>query len=249
MKISIITVCFNSEKYISSAIESVLSQTYNNIEYIIIDGGSKDKTVDIIKSYGNKIHHFVSEPDKGIYDGMNKGFKMATGDYLALINSDDFYMGNNAIELIVNQLLLDKTDSVYADLIYVNPEDVDKTVRYWKSGNFIPGSFKKGWHPPHPTFIVKKDVYNKYGYFDLSFPLAADFELMLRFLEKYKISCTYLNKPLIKMRLGGATNKNFKNILKQNIECYRAFKKNGITVSPFYTLLRSLPKIKQYFSK
>ena len=249
MKISIITVCFNSEKYISSAIESVLSQTYNNIEYIIIDGGSKDKTVDIIKSYGNKIHHIVSEPDKGIYDGMNKGFKMATGDYLALINSDDFYMGNNAIELIVNQLLLDKTDSVYADLIYVNPEDVDKTVRYWKSGNFIPGSFKKGWHPPHPTFIVKKDVYNKYGYFDLSFPLAADFELMLRFLEKYKISCTYLNKPLIKMRLGGATNKNFKNILKQNIECYRAFKKNGITVSPFYTLLRSLPKIKQYFSK
>lgn len=247
MKISIITVCYNSEKHIKTAIESVINQTYNNIEYILVDGASKDKTVDIVKSYGDKITKFVSEPDKGIYDAMNKGFQMATGDYLAVINSDDFYMSNDAIESVVNELNKKQTDSLFADLIYVEENNTDKQVRYWKSNEFVKGSFKKGWHPAHPTFFVKNEIYKKYGYFDLSFKLAADFELMLRFLEKHQISSCYLPKPIIKMRLGGATNKNFKNIYNQNIECYRAFIVNQLPVSILYPLYRLLPKLIQFF--
>lgn len=247
MKISIITVCYNSEKHIKTAIESVINQTFNNIEYIVVDGASKDKTVDIVKSYGDKITKFVSEPDKGIYDAMNKGFQMATGDYLAVINSDDFYISNDAIESVVNELNKKQTDSLFADLIYVEENNTDKQVRYWKSNEFVKGSFKKGWHPAHPTFFVKNEVYKKYGYFDLSFKLAADFELMLRFLEKHQISSCYLSKPIIKMRLGGATNKNFKNIYNQNIECYRAFKVNQLPVSILYPLYRLLPKLIQFF--
>jgi len=247
LKISIITVCYNSEKHIKTAIESVINQTYLDIEYIVVDGASKDRTVDIIKSYGDKITKMVSEPDKGIYDAMNKGFQLATGDYLALINSDDFYMSNDAIENVVNELNKKQTDSLFADLIYVEENNTDKQVRYWKSNEFVKGSFKKGWHPAHPTFFVKNEIYKKYGYFDLSFKLAADFELMLRFLEKYQISSCYLSKPIIKMRLGGATNKNFKNIYNQNIECYRAFKVNDLSVSILYPFYRLLPKIIQFF--
>ncbi len=247
MKISIITVCYNSEKHIKTAIESVVNQTYKNIEYIVVDGASKDRTVDIIKSYGDKITKMVSEPDKGIYDAMNKGFQMATGDYLAVINSDDFYISNDAIENVVNELNKKQTDSLFADLIYVEENNTDKQVRYWKSNKFVKGSFKKGWHPAHPTFFVKNEIYKKFGYFDLSFKLAADFELMLRFLEKHQISSCYLPKPIIKMRLGGATNKNLKNIYNQNIECYRAFKVNDLSVSILYPLYRLLPKLIQFF--
>jgi glycosyltransferase involved in cell wall biosynthesis len=249
MKISIITVCFNSEKYIRNAIESVLGQTYSNIEYIIIDGDSKDQTMQIVKSYGDSIQVVVSEPDKGIYDAMNKGLKLATGDYVAVLNSDDFYSDNHVIENVVNRLLLAKTDSLFADLIYVEELTPEKQVRYWKSNDFVKGTFKLGWHPAHPTFFVKNSIYEQYGYFNLSFKLAADFELMLRFLEKHQISSCYLDLPIIKMRLGGATNKNIKNIFNQNIECYKSFKINGLPVSVFYPFFRLLPKIKQFFVK
>jgi len=249
LKISIITVCYNSEKYIKYAIESVINQTYPNIEYIIVDGASKDKTVDIIKSYGNKITKFISEPDKGIYDAMNKGIKMATGDVVAILNSDDFYINNNVISSVINELESKQTDCLFADLIYVDEHDTDKQIRYWKSKPFVPNSFIKGWHPAHPTFIVKNEVYRKLGYFSLKYKLAADFELMLRFLEKHQISSCYFPQAIIKMRLGGATNKNLKNILNQNIECYNAFKENDLSVSVFYPLYRLIPKLTQYFRK
>jgi len=249
LKISIVTVCYNSEKFIRTAIESVLAQTYSNIEYIIIDGASKDDTLNIIKSYGDRIHIVVSEPDKGIYDAMNKGLKLATGDYVAVLNSDDFYTDNYVIEHVVNRLEEAKTDSLFSDLTYVDPINTDKQVRYWKGNEFVKGSFKTGWHPAHPTFFVKKSIYEQFGYFNLSIKLAADFELMLRFLEKHQISSCYLALPLIKMRLGGATNKNFKNIYNQNIECYKSFKINGLSVSVLYPFFRLLPKFKQFFTK
>lgn len=247
IKISIVTVCYNSEKHIRTAIESVINQTYDNIEYIIIDGASTDGTLDIVKSYGNKITKIISEPDNGIYDAMNKGFKTATGDYLALINSDDFYTNEKVIEHVIKKLQEKKTDCIFGDLIYVEENNPEKQVRYWKSKEFVKGSFKTGWHPAHPTFIVKKDIYEKYGYFSLDFKLAADFELMLRFLEKNQISSCYLPEPMVKMRLGGATNQSFKNIYNQNIECYRAFKVNGLKVSILYPLFRLLPKLLQFF--
>ncbi len=249
LKVSIITVCYNSEKYIEFAIQSVLNQDYKNIEYIIIDGNSKDKTLEIVKSYQNRISKIVSEKDKGIYDAMNKGIMAATGDIIGILNSDDIYLNNNVISNVVNVFNSNKTQSIFADIMYVERENTDNVIRYWKSNSYKQGAFRKGWHPAHPTFFVRKEVYDKYGIFNLEFPLAADFELMLRFLERYQISSIYLPNPLIKMRLGGATNKNIKNIINQNLECYKAFKINNIKVSPFYALYRLVPKLKQFFIK
>lgn len=249
MKISIITVCYNSEKYIRTAIESVLSQSYDNIEYILVDGGSKDNTVSIIKDYEplfNDRMRWVSEPDKGLYDAMNKGVRMATGDIIGLINSDDLFCDNHAVEKVINVFTKQRElDSVYADLFYVSQSDTDKIVRRWVTGK--QKAFKNGWHPAHPTLYIKKEVYEKFGYFNLDFKLAADFEIMLRFLEKFKISTFYLQEALVKMRLGGETNKSFKNIYNQNVECIKAFTTNGVFVNKMlYPFLRMIPKLLQY---
>lgn len=248
MKVSIITVCFNSETTIKDAIESVVKQDYKNIEHIIIDGNSKDNTLNIINSYSH-FAKIVSEPDKGIYDAMNKGIELATGDIIGTLNSDDIYNSADVISRIVKAFTNQNFDILYGDLYYVKKHNINNIVRKWSSNNFTEGSFRKGWHPPHPTFFVKKEVYNKYGGFNLDFKLAADFELMLRFLEKFKIKSQYLNIPMVKMRLGGATNKNFKNIFNQNIECYRAFKENSLKVTILYPFYRILPKFLQYFRK
>lgn len=249
MKISIITVCYNSEKYIKDAIESVLNQDFDNMEYIIIDGASTDKTLEIVKSYGSKINQFISEPDKGIYDAMNKGIALATGDVIGTLNSDDLYINNKVLTNISETFTNSGSNIVFGDLFYVEKENTNTIVRKWQTKSFVPGSFKKGWHPPHPTFFVANKIYKKYGAFNLNYKLAADFELMLRFLEKHHIKNAYIQKPLVKMRLGGATNKNFSNIFKQNIECYKAFRNNNLQVSFLYPFFRLLPKISQYFGK
>ncbi|NJO92850.1 MAG: glycosyltransferase, partial [Chloroflexia bacterium] len=171
MKISIITVCYNSEKYIRTAIDSVLQQTYEDIEYIIVDGGSVDATLSLIKPYQHKISKFISEPDNGIYDAMNKGINLATGDVIGTLNSDDLYVDEKVLSQVVEIFQNSKNDSLFADLFYVDKKNTNKIIRKWKTKEFIPGSFKKGWHPPHPTFFVKRDVYNKYGVFDLHYKL------------------------------------------------------------------------------
>lgn len=246
MKITIVTVCYNSEVTIEETIQSVALQTYPNIEYIIVDGGSKDTTLSIIKKYDLVISKWVSEPDKGLYDAMNKAISMATGDVIGLINSDDLFCDHNALQKVIDVFKKNKNlDSVYADLFYVSQHDTNKIVRRWVTGK--QRSFKYGWHPAHPTFYIKKSVYDQYGLFDLSFKLAADFEIMLRFLDKHKINTTYLPAPLVKMRLGGETNKSFKNIYYQNIECIRAFNKNNIKVAKFfYPFFRIIPKFFQF---
>jgi glycosyltransferase involved in cell wall biosynthesis len=246
MKVSIITVCFNSQDYITNTITSVLSQNYPDIEYIIVDGNSRDNTLHIIKSFGSKITKWISEPDKGLYDAMNKGIGMATGDIIAFINSDDFYLDSHVVSDVVNEFRTNQVDAVHAELFYVDQSDTDKIVRHWKTGDYTSGAFQKGWHPAHPTFFIRREVYEQFGLFDLQFKLAADFELMCRFFEKHQISSFYLHRPLIKMRLGGATSKNLKNVLRQNIECYKAFRVNNIPVSPFYIFKRIVPKLKQY---
>lgn len=248
VKISIITVCFNSEKYIQSAIESVISQTYPNIEYILIDGGSTDNTNEIISTFSDKISTHISEPDKGIYDAMNKGIKYANGDLIGILNSDDYYKGKDIIEQIAQVYQTHKTDCIYANIDYVNPAQNDKIVRKWVSGPYRVNGFKKGWHPAHPGFFAKKEIFNKFGDYDLSFEVAADFELMLRFLEKNNISSLYFPESIINMRLGGASNKNLINIIKGNKECVRAFKKNNLKAPILYPLLRLLPKVNQFFN-
>ena len=247
MKISVITVCYNSEGYIEDAVKSVICQRYKDVEYIIVDGASCDNTLSIIDKYKDHIDLLISEPDKGIYDAMNKGIEAATGDYIAFLNSDDFYTSDDALSQVAKSLKKSKTDCIFGNINYVRTEEPSMIVRKWRTGEFVDGGFQLGWHPAHPTFIVKRDVYKKYGGFDLSFSLAADFELMLRFLVHYQISHVYLDKVIIHMRLGGATSSSLSNSIKQNKECYNAFKKNNIKVSVFYPLLRILPKLKQFF--
>jgi len=249
MKISIITVVYNNEELIESAINSVTSQTYKNIEYIIVDGESKDGTCDIINKHKDVIDKFISEPDKGIYDAMNKGIVMATGDVVGILNSDDIYASSTAIESVMNIFENEKVDSVYGDLDYVSYDDINKISRRWRTGQYTPGSFLKGWHPAHPAFFVKKNIYDKYGTFDISFEVSADFELMLRFMEKNRISSYYLPEVIVKMREGGESNRSVKNILLGQKNIRRAFKKNGIDVSLFYTPKRLIKKAIQKFKK
>ncbi len=247
MKISIITVVFNAKKTIRETIHSVLSQTYANIEYIVIDGGSTDGTIEIVKNYGNKISKFVSEKDAGIYDAMNKGIALTTGDVIGFLNADDFYAGSSVIENISAAFQRYEVDSVYADLEYVEQKKIENVVRFWKSSSYKKGAFKRGWHPAHPTFFVKKDIYSRYGSFNLSYKIAADYELMLRFLERYQISSHYLPCVLVKMRTGGESNKNVLNIIKANIESYQSWKDNGLPVNLFMFMLKPISKVFQYF--
>ena len=247
MKISIVTGTYNSQEYIGDCVASITNQTYDAIDHIIIDGASSDNTVNTIKSLPNRVSKLISEQDEGIYDAMNKGLKMATGDVIGILNSDDFYNSDDVIQKVASAFENPEIDIVFGDLYYVNQKNPDKIVRKWSSGPFQNGAFKKGWHPAHPSFFVRKRVYEKYGYFDLDFELAADFELMLRFLEKHRLKSIYIPIPLVRMRLGGASNKNLGNIAKGNNECIRAFKKNSIDASVLYPIYRLLPKLKQFF--
>ena len=203
MKISIVTVAYNAASTIKDTIDSVLSQKGVELEYVIVDGGSKDETVKIVKSYGDKIHQFISEPDKGIYDGMNKGVAMATGDVIGILNSDDFYMDENVLYKMLSKFT-DQVQGVYADLVYVDQNNTDKITRTWVSKEYKKGAFRKGWMPPHPTFFVKKEVYEKFGAYSLELRSAADYEFMLRVIHKNEIVIDYLPEVIVKMRAGGA---------------------------------------------
>jgi glycosyltransferase involved in cell wall biosynthesis len=185
MKISIITVTLNSSATIAECIKSINNQTYNNIDHIIIDGNSEDRTIEIINSLSNRVCKIISEPDDGIYDAMNKGIKLADGDIVGILNSDDFYACSNTIHKVVDIFKNNGCDSLYGDLDFVSA-DSNKVIRKWKSSPFKPGSFSQGWHPPHPTFFVHKRIYERYGVFDTSFAVSADFELMLRFWKNIK---------------------------------------------------------------
>lgn len=249
-KISIITASYNSAGTIADTIKSVSSQTHTHTEHIIVDGGSTDKTREILRSHEDKISRFISDPDCGIYDAMNKGIALANGEIVGLLNADDVYADNTVLERVVEVFSDPAVDACYADLVYVDKNNLNKTIRYWRSCDYRDGLFAKGWVPPHPTFFVRRKIYEKYGKFDLNYPLAADFELMARFMHKHKVKSVYIPEVLIKMRLGGATNKNIANIFKQNIEIYRACKRNNIPISiiPF-ALTRMVTRISQFISR
>ena len=250
MKITIITATYNSAATISSCIASVNEQTYPDIEHIIIDGASNDNTLEIIKSMPNRVSKIVSEPDGGIYDAMNKGVKLATGDIVGILNSDDMYDNEKVIAKIAQEFKKDMNlDAVHTNLYYVSNNDVNRVIRHWKTGNFKSGIFFQGWHPAHPTLFLKREVYEKYGLFDDHFKLAADFEFMLRIFERYKINSKYLPVTTVRMRLGGATSKSLANIIKGNLECLNAFKKNNFKTPLLYPLFRLIPKFKQFINK
>lgn len=247
MKISVITVVLNGAATIRETIESVLAQDYHDIEHIIVDGDSKDRTMNIVESYGNRIAYVISEPDKGIYDAMNKGIEASTGEIIGFLNADDFFVTNEVISRIVTEFNIDSSiNGVYSNLYYVKRDNPNNILRHWISNPFKQNSFFRGWHLPHPTLYLKKEIYEQYGLFNLTLPLAADFELMLRLFEKCKIKTKYIDYTTIKMRSGGATNKNWQNIRQQNIECLKAFELNGFTPPRFYVVYRLIPKLLQY---
>lgn len=249
MKISIITATYNSAAHVTSCIESVNNQTYPNIEHIIVDGASKDNTVEIVKAIPNRVAKLISEPDKGIYDAMNKGIELATGDIVGILNADDFYASNTIIETIVKVFQEANVESVFGNLDFVVANDIDKVVRHWKSAPFIQGSFSKGWHPPHPTFFVKNEVYEKYGLFDTSLDVSADFELMLRMLERFKISTFFIDETIVKMRYGGESTGSLQKIITGNKNILKAFKINGVKISPFHTFKRLSKKALQFLKR
>lgn len=231
MKISIITVCYNSAETIGDTLKSVRKQTYSDVEHIIVDGMSKDNTLAVITAEGPHVAKLVSEKDNGIYDAMNKGISMATGEIVGFINADDYFASPDVLTLIAKVFADPNIDACYGDLCYVKQHDISTTVRYWQSSEFTLQSFEKGWCPPHPTFFVRRTIYERCGKFDLSYKIAADVELMMRFMEVHKIRAKYLPSVMVKMRMGGTTNRSLTNILKQNKEILRALKQHGLQSS------------------
>lgn len=247
MKFSIITVVYNRRAYIAHCIESVLMQDYPHVEYIIVDGGSTDGTLEVVRAYGTKIARVISEKDEGIYDALNKGIALATGEVIGILNSDDFYVTKDVLSSVAKRFEETGADAVWGDLEYVEPEKPESVVRRWKSSPFKRGSFAWGWMPPHPTFFARRSVYERFGSFRKDMKIGADFEIMLRFLERYGMQGAYLPKTLIRMRFGGASNVSPYNILRANIESYRAFKLNGLPANPLSFLLKPFSKIKHWY--
>jgi len=248
MKISIITVCYNSAETIEATIESVISQDYKDIEYIIVDGGSLDGTLDILKKYRDQIHKYISEPDYGIYDAMNKGINLATGDIVATLNSDDIYADKTIISTMVDYIKSNALDAAYGDLAYIDRDNADHVTRFWKPGEYNKGAFSHGWVIPHPTFFCRKEIYEKYGYFNDKFQVAADFELLLRFVEKHQINLGYLPKLIVKMRTGGKANV-LRGIIRGNYEIIRSFRLNDLRLSPWFFIVKPITKISQLFTR
>ena len=243
--VSIVTTTYNSGKTVNDTLQSVASQDYPNIEHIIIDGASTDNTLEIVRRFPH-VQKIISEKDKGIYDAMNKGLKATSGQIIGFLNSDDFYISNSVVREVIELMQTHKTDALYADLVYVHPVKIDKVLRTWVAGSFKPRKFLFGWMPPHPTFFVRKNIYDQWGMFNTDLRTSADYELMLRLLYKHKISVCYLPKVIIKMRSGGVSNASLTNRLKANKEDREAWRINQLEPNLFTSWLKPLRKISQF---
>ena len=245
MKVSIITPSYNSAKTICDTLDSVRNQTFQNIEHIVIDGLSPDGTATIVKQHAPAAI-CLSEKDNGIYDAMNKGIRLATGDIIGILNSDDFYTDQNVIEKVTQLFETTGCDALYGDLVYVDPQDTKRIVRKWTAGELHVGKFLNGWMPPHPTFFVKRAIYEKYGLFNTSLKISADYELMLRFLYKHGISATYFPQCLVCMRTGGHSNASLRRRFDANKEDRMAWKLNNLEPRFYTTWLKPIRKIPQF---
>tara|TARA_B100001093_G_C26751317_1_gene981279 strand:- start:277 stop:1023 length:747 start_codon:yes stop_codon:yes gene_type:complete len=248
VKVSLITATYNSSISIKTCLDSIVSQDYSDLEYLFIDGGSSDNTISIIKKYqqNNPFIKMVSEKDHGIYDALNKGISAASGDIIGFVHSDDFLASNDIINHIVSMMKTENLDGVYGDLQYIDKNNTQKVIRNWISCDFKFSLLKNGWMPPHPTLFLKKEVYQKHGLFDLSFRISADYDFMLRIFKDSELKFGYLPKAITKMRVGGASNRSLKNIIKKSKEDYRAIKSNNI--GSFLVLIKkNISKLKQFF--
>jgi glycosyltransferase involved in cell wall biosynthesis len=250
MKLSIITVCFNAASTIEDAIKSVASQSYEDIEHIIIDGASSDGTVEIIERHIDQLAHFVSEPDQGIYDAMNKGIALATGEVIGILNADDVYEHDDVLSRVMQCHQNAELDACYADLVYVDPQDLSKVERRWISRDHVQGLCFKGWMPAHPTLFLKRRVYDRCGVFDTSLKLQSDLEFCARIFESHKISSQYVPELWVRMRAGGASNNDIWRRIKGNWESYLALQKLGLKTNPVsYFIIKFAMKLPQWLNR
>jgi glycosyltransferase involved in cell wall biosynthesis len=247
MKVTIITVTYNSALYLQDCINSVLMQTHPDIEYIVIDGLSDDNTVDIIKSYNKDIYKWISEKDNGMYDAINKGMELATGDIIGILNSDDMLASKEVVATIVTCFQKNKVDSLYGDLVYVDRLNPQKIIRFWKGLPYNRYRFQYGWMPAHPTFYFKRSLLKELGGYETHYFTASDYEFMARYLYRYRISATYLSALIVKMRTGGQSNNTIHSRLRANRRDYLAMKVNNIPFPHIASVLKPLIKVKQFY--
>ncbi|MGN4932959.1 glycosyltransferase family 2 protein [Aeromonas rivipollensis] len=247
MKVSIITATYNSAATIHDTLASLECQTYPDIEYIIVDGASKDNTLEVIKQHCSRVSKIISEPDRGIYDALNKGIAVATGDIIGFLHSDDLFASRESVANLVTAFKAGDYNAVYADLDYVDKENTDKIIRHWVSSPFNSFKLQLGWMPAHPTFYMTKAMYERLGNFSLDFPIAADYDAILRYFKSGELKLSYLPQVLVKMRVGGASNNSFKNIKRKIKEEVVIMERNGIFY-PLALLMKRLTKLHQYFN-
>ena len=254
MRISVITVCYNAASTLKDAVESVLDQVADaeapfELEYIVVDGGSTDGTLDLLAPYRERIATLISEPDQGLYDAMNKGVKAATGDVVAILNADDVYASTDVLTRVAATFRDSGAEAVYGDLHYVDAEDLGKVTRRWRAGDFSRGAFRRGWMPPHPALFVTRSCYERWGLFTLSLRSAADYELMLRFIHRHGMTLAYLPETLVLMRAGGVSNASLKHRIRAHREDWKAWRMNGFHPSVFTMLAKPLRKLPQFLSR
>lgn len=248
MKVSIITVCYQSAHTLRDAINSVLAQQGVDIEFIVVDGGSSDGTVELLKEYGTRINQWVSERDGGIYDAMNKGVRMATGDWIGFLHADDLLAHSRIIADMLDVVAKTNADVVYGDLVYVQKDNSQQIVRYWKSEDFSPRLLPKGWMPPHPTVYVRRELFVKTGLFNVEYRISADYDFLLRLLSTPSIRVAYIPQIMVRMRVGGASNRSIGNIIRKSKEDYLALRRNHIG-GIGALLYKNLSKIGQFFKR
>lgn len=248
MKISVITATFNSSNTINDALDSVAHQSYLDVEHLIIDGNSTDGTQDIVRNHPNPKIYLRSEPDDGIYDALNKGILYSTGDVIGFLHADDLFENSEILEKIADVFSDPNVDAVYGDLVYVQQDDIKRVVRYWRSGGYSKNSFRWGWMLPHPTFYVRRHIYEKFGSFNTKYAISADYDSILRLLIKGKVNATYIPEVLIRMRLGGISNRSLRSILHKSFEDLKIVQENGVGFV-LTVLLKNLSKVSQFWRR
>lgn len=245
MKVSVITICYNAAREIDETIRSVMVQDHADIEHIVVDGGSSDGTQDRVLRYRECIAQFISEPDAGVYDAMNKGLRLATGEVVAFVNAGDMMATRNTVSYMVKAFAEADADVIYGDALMVDPADITKVKRFWKGGAYKRENFRKGWMPPHLGTYIRRSAYDRYGHFSTALRVSADYELMFRFLYKHRLRARYVPKVLVRFRLGGVSNRSLAHIWRANREVYKAWRMNGERVSPLIIVRKPLLKIGQ----
>ena len=248
LRYSVIIPCLNREDTISKTLDSVITQLYDNLEIIVIDGASTDSTLNIVNEYKDYLKTVISEPDNGLYDAMNKGIKLATGDIIGILNADDYYINDNVLGSVAEEFKQHTVDAVFADLEYFASDNPDKVVRYYSSKRFTPERLKYGWMPAHPTLFLKRSIYDRYGYYKTNYKIAADYEFMVRIFWKNSVPYSYINAPLIKMRTGGISSRRGVNTYILNKEVIKACKENGLYINWIYVLSKYPVKVAELFT-